>query len=971
MLKYLIKSVSNQKCLASPYSSNKFFTKDLKEDNNSVSLLTCYVVEAERERAYYMTENGEKHDVHDVSVEIREIIDSVQPFNFKQGLCYNKYTHVLQIQCRQFKIWAYCSVKGNFKRKTFSSLNDLKRNMYFNKDGVNYRVIRVEDVNEIDMRGVRSEFKIKNFKTTKQDTTMPYLICYDCETVSLDGRLVPFIIAAKDMSGNEFFGWRKAGLSFDDEFYHGADLFVKWLIKILTSLSNFYGTNDYPHPYRICVRLFGYNNHSFDNNFIYELLRKKLKNFKFSYNSRYGKTTAMEFVKGGLTFSIVDLIKWFPATALAKACKDYGISKTKYDVDILKYCNECSKDKKIVLTTDDLKNYFKSGNLDENFLAKFRRPDGLYRVYDLVTEYCDRDVEATVELYEKLNGNMQEVFKVFNDMNIKVPSLDIFNYVSPPQLSFLVLKEMMIQDNQRVMQFNNPQQSEFIFDSYMGGRCDYSIIGECLPTPNEDGSPGEYIYADVTSEYPTAMNGYFPDVSDRKSIKIGEDIDLEWLQSVIDRAVAFRYKLFEQKILHTTCEYLRELNQFKGIFMCTITPPANKNHYSTWAPVGTRIYPQNTGKLYFLNCRQEKRVLNTAHFQALILAGWNITIEECRFNILFKKQAKLMEKYVEVIGQKKTESNDNKTLRNIYKLMLNSLYGKMAQKPKHLLHTQEGRTVYNYTITAIELTTRNDWSASYHYLSTFITGQSNWMIFQAAYYAELEMIYENKPISYRTNTVLYTDTDSLIINKNKMSKFMTFDIGEEIGLWNEDRCTFDVKWKYEEYGEPIIKLIVLSKKTYFLLGKDDKLLCLKAKGVHGHIAKNLTLDSIKAVADGKPLKLNFDGLIKKSLMLESGEFDYEQDFIKSIHDVVLKKTMTRAEVSELCEVKSTDENDLKLNHKNLSFMPYNETTNNYLKFTCSSDIDKIWMVELQRKKERLDNFFSELVFDEEENDENE
>lgn len=964
MLKYLIKTISNRKCLSSPFSSNKFFVKELTENKETVSLITCYVIKAAEGRAYWSTDDDDVSDEHDVTVEIKRIQDSVHPFNYKQGASYIKYTHVLQVQCKNFKIWAYCTNKGNFKKKAFESLNNLRRNMYFNKDDTDYRVIRIEDVNEIDMRGIKSEFKIKTFKSTKQDSTMPYLICYDCETVSLNGRLVPFIIAAKDMSGDEYFGWRKGSLDFDDEFYRGADLFVNWILKILTSITNTYGTNDYPHPYRQSVRLFGYNNHNFDNNFIYELLRTKLPGFKLSFNSRYGKTTSMEFTKGGLSFTIVDLIKWFPATPLSKACKDYGISKTKYDVDILKYCNECTQGNKLVLNTTNLKDYFKSP-LDDEFLDKFKESDGTFRLYDLITEYCDRDVEATVELYEKLNENMQEVFKVFNNMKINVPSLDIFNYVSPPQLSFLVLKEMLIQDGQKVMQFNNPQQSEFIYDSYMGGRCDYSMIGECLPTPNEDGSPGEYIYADVTSEYPTAMNGYYPDVSDRKSIKIGEDVDIEWLQSVLDRALLDRNNLFDQKILHTTCEYLRELNKFKGIFMCTIVPPPNKNHYSTWAPIGTRVFDQTIGKLYFLNCRQEHRILNTAHFAALILAGWQIIIEECRFNILFEKQAKLMEKYVDVIGKKKTESSGNKTLRNIYKLMLNSLYGKMAQKPKHLLHTQQGQTGYKYAITANERTTMNDWSASYHYISTFITGQSNWMIFQAAYYAELEMIYENKPISYRTNIVLYTDTDSLIINKNKMSKFLDFDIGEEIGLWNEDKCNFDVKWKYEEYGEPIIKLIVLSKKTYFLLGKNDKLLCLKAKGVHTHIAKSLTLDSIKAVAAGKPLKLEFGGLVKKSLMLEPGEFEYEQDFIKSIHDVILKKTMTRAEISDICEVKSTNESDLSLNHKNLTFMPYNETTNNYLKFTCSTDIDKIWVVELQKKKERLDNFFSELQFEEE------
>lgn len=969
LLKYSIKSKNNQKFLVSPFGSNNFNTGQTNEKYNNISLITSYAIDIEDNCAYYMTDDEEKFDRHDITVDIKKIIDSVHPFNFKQGSSFNKYTHVLQVQCKTFKIYAYCSVLGKFKGKIISPLNSLRRNMYFKLNEQIYRVIRVEDINEKDMKGLKSEFTIKNFRPIKQDNTMPYMICYDCETVSVNGILVPFIISAKDITGNEQFGWRKAKLDFDEEFYQGANLFVDWIISILERLSRFYGTNEYPNPYILKVRLFGYNNHNFDNNFIYKIIRTKLNGFSLSFNSRYGKTTSIEMVKGGLSFSIVDLIKWFPATPLSKACKDYGISKTKYDVDILKYCNECTKENRLILNTTDLRQYFKSDNLDDEFLNSFKKKNGQYRLYDLITEYCDRDVEATVELYEKLNNNMQEVFKVFNNMDIKVPSLDIFNYISPPQLSFIVLKEMLIQDGQKVMQFNNPQQSEFIFDSYMGGRCDYSMIGECLPTPNEDGSPGEYIYADVTSEYPTAMNGFFPDVSDKESIKIGEDVDIEWVQKVINKAIKFRNELFEQKKLHTTCEYLRELNQFKGIFMCTIIPPNNINHYSTWAPVGTRVYEHNVGKLCFLNCKQENRILNTAHFQALILAGWTIEIQECRYNILFEKQAKLMEKYVEIIGKKKSESNHNKTLRNIYKLMLNSLYGKMAQKPKHLLHTQTGLTGYKYTITSNDRTTKNDWSSSYHYLSTFITGQANWMIFQTAYYAELEHIYENRPISFRTNTVLYTDTDSLIINKNKMSKFLTFDIGEDIGKWNENKCTFDVKWKYEEYEDPIRKLIILSKKTYFLLGNQNQLMCLKAKGIHKHIADSLSLDSIKEVADGKPLKLEFEGLIKESEHIENNEFEYKNDFIKRIKDVLLKKTMTRAEISDFNLIISTDEKDLELNKENLNFMPYNETTNNYLKFTCSSLIDKIWNFELQKKEERLNNFFKDLVFEEEEEQE--
>lgn len=976
MLIFHILSTKNNFFIKSCFDSNKFAFKKKK----SLSLYSTYEIDLIRLVAYFRGTFNEEEEHEEVKLRCEPIYDSTHPFNLKVGPAYfGRYSHVIEVATKHFNIWLYgksIPLSKIPKGKQVTCISSVKRNDYIKINGEILRIIKIETTNankkglicvdeedeeQKEEKRYFDKIKISQFRSSKQKEDKPDMIVYDCETIAIEGKLMPFIISAKHISLNEDFLWFKESSEFDmEECQAGITKFVTKLHEWVMKEAKFYGALDDEFPNQYKVYLFGYNNFNFDNHFIYEKMRSCFNGFHFEHNSRFGKTTSGLFRKKGVQFKMVDLIRWFPATPLIKACKDYSIEASKYDVDIVKYCNDCASIKRLITRCDDMQNYFKS-KIDLGFFDQYKLIDGSFDIYKMIIDYCVRDVEATAELYQKLNDNMLQVIGIFNGMGIKVPSTDLFHYISPPQLAFYILKEMMAKKKIPIMKMLNDQHAQFMYDSYMGGRCDYTILGEVMAWKDEKGEDGEYIYADVTSEYPTAMKGYFPNVADINSIFIGEDINYSYLQNMLDQALAKRNELFRMKTLHLSFDYLSEINKIKGVFMCNIYPCANEQELSTWSPVGTRIYEQSSSKLYFLNCAQTNKILNTAHWMALILGGWRIEIVVHEFNILFTDQDTILKEYIDVIGEKKAQAGSNKSLRNIYKLMMNSLYGKLAQKPKHLIHTQMGRTNNEeYNVYLNEKTMMNDWSSSYHYISTYITGYSNWMIWQTCYFAELEHIYEGRDLSWRTNINVYTDTDSLIINKNKASKFLNFEISENLGEWDDDKQNFRITWKLEEFGEPIRKLIVLSRKTYFLIGDNNKVLSIKAKGVHTEQAKKITYDDLKKIAWGDSLKLNFDGLTKKSHNLE-GTLSFNQDFVKDIFASVIKKSLNRDTIYEFNIINTTEPQDIKNNELCLNFAPYKENICHFLQFTCSSRILAYWELNKQIRERHLDEVLDSII----------
>ena len=955
-MKFKLQIIKNVMFLKSPFSIKKFkINNDFLKDN---FLIFSFFVISNND-CYFESSTGEFYMREQINISIKEIENNVHPFDKTiLGPALSKYHSVIQIIAGDIILWLYVNIKKLGKRNELSELKDLKRNCYLQFNNIIYYVVKIEE--KLLNSQNHEVLKLKSFRTPKeQKEPSTHIIVYDCETITIKEKLYPFIIYAYyENSLDEHFDWYLTNEISEENLYEGVKLFTNWLLKIIRDLQTFYNTDSRDEPNFVELELFGYNNFNFDNHFIYEELRSELIGFKMDFHSRFGKTTGCLFRKKGFLLKITDLIKWFPATPLSKACKNFQIKQAKYDVDIIKYTNDQKDRRSLLETCEDLQTYFKSP-LDADFKKEYLNNYNTYDIYRLIIDYCKRDVDATFELYLKVMTTMEEIISKFNEIEIRVPSKNIFDYISPPQFAFTIFKSLLNKANQKFLSFKDSSYNEFIYNAYMGGRCDFSVIGEVTSHNGPNNEPGEYIYVDVTSEYPTAMTGYFPDVNDIETIDIGLDIDLYRLQFIFDVALRERNLLFNQKKLHETFHYLKEINEFKGFFRCNIFPP-DEVLLSTWGPVGIRVHENGTTKLKFLNCKQENRVLCTAHLATLITAGWRIELVEDRHNILFKSQSKIIKDYVTIVGRMKTEAVNNPSLRNLLKLLLNSLYGKLSQKPSHILHDQE--VIIGSKMISNDKYFLNDWRSSYHYIGAYVTAYSNQIIFTNTYFCELHLIYNKKPISFRTNICIYTDTDSIIINKYKKSDFATFKVSEDIGEWKDEMHFFDVSWKYESYGTPIKKVIVLSKKSYYLVNDKNELICIKAKGIHGHIAKLFTYENIKKVASGIPKETIFEGLIKKPIILNTDEnFDYMQDFIKTIHTSDLKKTLNRETIHELNIIKTSDPLDELINKENLLNLPFNEEFNNYLVFTCSTTKEDDWLLKKQFDERQLENFLTEFT----------
>jgi hypothetical protein len=302
---------------------------------------------------------------------------------------------------------------------------------------------------------------------------------------------------------------------------------------------------------------------------------------------------------------------------------------------------------------------------------------------------------------------------------------------------------------------------------------------------------------------------------------------------------------------------------------------------------------------------------------------------------VFTEQEKLLKPYIDLIGKEKclARESGNEALAQIYKLLMNSLYGKMAQKPKHAIHHQKGNISDNYELGINEKSIHIDWQSSYHYIGSYITGWSNYILWKTCYHLELDKIYEGKSIAERAGTLCYVDTDSIIYNKHMVSDYVTFNLSEEIGFWEDDKSDFYITWKEEKFGAPIKKVLVLSKKFYVLLDQNNKILSIKSKGVHGPQAKLITYETLKRILSGDNHQITFEGIAKKHYEIE-GECQYNKDFIKELTSARLKKTMRRENIHPSCEIIPFNEMIIKDNENNLN-QTVNNNIKNYLKFTCS------------------------------------
>lgn len=862
--------------------------------------------------------------------------------NFLTNKINKTYDLIISLQTSIFIIFFCCRSTRNKKLLWNGNGNLLKKNTRFMFNNAYYRIGKIEEYNKKtsliinnDIRMTKtismdfSKFIFKRSTMNINDLDV-FTIIYDIESMSVNGRHYPYMIYAKitslnwpcfklkssnlteniDIYSNDYIkqilnddSFKTEMISHENQIFYAAEMFyeqlttsnivdqfINWIYKIIKQNHSIIQSN-------FNCRLIGFNNHRFDNNFILQGFRK-WKNFKLIYNKRFNKVNLIKCIlrisNNTINFYVDDMIKLLPETTLMKACKDYQIENSKIDFDIVKYNNLCSQNQHIYIYSNNIHSFINDEKLSN---------EG--NIFNIIKHYCKLDVDSTCELYLKISDLIFKLYYLLAKFNIRIRYLNFFNYISIPQMAFDIFKDIAINENFNFGRTKDEFKNEFIITSCIGGRVNYGILGEYYSDNIK--------YMDVTSEYPLSMTAPFP--SFKSSPIINPNVDE--LNKTLIKIINSRNEFFNKGDYKTTT-YFSEL--FFGIFKVDLYPPKNKIDLICWAPIPIKI----EGRNFFKNCKQKDRIINSIHIRTLIYAGWNVIIKQDSNNILFTSTEKIFLPFISLIGAMKTHYTPiNKSFAKLCKLVMNSVAGKLAQKPtaNYYKNTSES-TLDGFSITQNETSTQTDFSTSLHYLSSYVTGYANWILYSTAYKLSRYSIYNN--INERAGLLLYTDTDSIIYDSSK-TNYNDFVISEQLGRWNDSRCDFDITWK-EEHPNEIKKVIVIARKSYALFNNNNEPIDIKLKGIHSKQAKQFNYQILKQVCskEYQSETIRFQGL-------RQDHFTSIKDIYKKISETTLVKTLNLESSFNLIKHPL-----IKDNYNNNNFnQTWNTTINcsNYLVFT--------------------------------------
>lgn len=861
------------------------------------------------------------------SFEHKYIDNNKCPFTNKTGKAFKTYDIVFYFESLVCNNYIYCKLVTKLpKHKRVVSIYIAERYSYVACDNKYYRVVQCQymqrDVTKTNSNIDQSLIHVEKCKFKLQRSKITYarkiIIAFDCETIFVDrlSKHVCYCLCASQLNtpipfmnttccdadvyeveefttNNErtsFIGVVNPECLLDQiENSNIEKQFISWLMEIIyinmREIAMFTNMSDEVAVLR--MQLVGFNNNNFDNHFIINTL-KRIPGICMEYRQRFTKVTSLIFYKRDqYEIEIVDLCKWIPDASLKKACKDYNTLTQKMDFNVVKYNEMCTDVDYMVTFVDHNTLLSITHDLDEEIIKNYTCDDDYYNVFQLMVDYCMIDVKAVEDLYFKLDSTVQDIIlELETRCHINLPSHDFMFYISIPHLAFAVFKSLTFDDNNYRLKFNSDSSYKFIFESYYGGRTDYAILGEYTAID-------EIHYYDVTSEYPLAMRGYFPYIDGSKplteSIRMGDSIDLLKCQNNINYSTRQRQELLESKQLHQLDQSFLNIGVV-GFFRANVYVPKDPINIIHFGPVGSRHYDFNikTQNLKYLNTSQMNLVLNTTQIRQFIFAGWTVELLHDPNNIIFLKQKKLFEAFIEIIGKMKAESkHTNKSKCKLMKMIMNSCAGKLAQKPE--CQYTEQFTV-NGVVTINEQFTIEEWQQSFHYLASFILAEANFCLYTCIYKLQLDYIYNRIPITLRGGCILYVDTDSIMFDPLVAStQYYDFIIDEQLGVWSDENFCFIPTWKREHDDKKIKSLIVLRKKCYGLFDENKINIDLKLKGIHKKaINAFFTYEVLKAVSVGNKKVVHFDGLDKRKNMTEDGKKDITMSFFNR----KIQKTLT-------------------------------------------------------------------------------
>jgi hypothetical protein len=873
-----------------------------------------YVIDSESELLFNKNANCDLwNNLYEIKIIDMKSTNNYDEITFMHGPALEKYELVFHINFDSYVKILYC-VKKEKKKKTAHGYCLPAIAVRYNYIIHNQESYFVSKVSLKYCKLSSENYKINNFQVRKcVSKRMIIEICYDCETIVMNGYHQPYLLFAT---------WNK-NYCYDCDFgefiyiledtnditkTNAGKAFVDWIFS--------FNMEKYPYEYEFYI--FGYNSDRFDLNFIVNEFRNK-KNIEMNYLSREGKITEFVAKWQNTIFRFKDIFKYIPDMSLKDACLYYEVDDRKMDVDIVKYNDMSKSENKLIIFFDDRKDFencLKNASPIEKIKLSKKYYDSekqKYKIFDLVVDYCKADVIATMALFNVIQSSYKEIVKELEiKYEVKVKYVNIFEFISVPSMSFYFFKLIAIKENRKHLSFINQELANFIYQSFIAGRTCFSLIGKY--------NVQQFGYFDIRSQYPLVMKGLFPIVENKDDILLGSDIDYEELENDIIYLKKMRNYYIYEKNDFNSVDYFNSWDKKKGIYMCTIIPPKESTELiSCFPPIAQRIYDKNVNdkKLIYYNVEQYHRIITSDHIKTLIFGGWDIIFEKNYNDIQFLKCDYFFKSYVDFFSYYKTKAkaDGNKALAKWAKGLLNYLYGKTCLSPTSINTCQYGTSdedgVYMCDSFKFE---KDDWSQSLHYLAVFITSQANWILFTTLYRLSQYYIYNKIPHEMRTGSIIYVDTDSIIYDK-KLCYDLKFEISEELGHYEELKSDFFVTWGTKYSNAEWI--IVYSKKCY-IIGKKEKILSCKLKGVHRFQAELFTYENfIKMLTHKKVIKFISLQRNKKLLTNYSSSSNYLQDFVVDIVENEFQKTIQIEKINENEKIKCLNSDVYLLNKDNI------------------------------------------------------
>ena len=376
--------------------------------------------------------------------------------------------------------------------------------------------------------------------------------------------------------------------------------------------------------------------------------------------------------------------------------------------------------------------------------------------------------------------SMKELFYVFNSEMFKIQGINITDYLTISSLSYACWIRYIHDMNEKTkkadkinIEIPDKLKYDFIKNSVFGGRCnaikkEYGTSAEFKDYNDLIDSKDFIFNADVSSLYPTAMAGF-------------EHLD-------VDYPVGVSRWSDEPKSEFENNKY--------GFYEINYEPPKNINY-----PVlPCRL--ENGGIQW--NLLPGKGVYTNVDIQDAISAGYKINfINKC---LVYDQTIKnLFSDYIlfwyniKAEEDKKPESERNNSRRNIAKLIMNGLYGKMLQKA-HFKQTLIANNMaeifkfmddYNFTdwhiLTETKILLIGE--AKEEIENEVITKPAQYGAFVLSYSRRV-MLFYNRLLTpdLKDFKVSYTDTDSLHIHAEDYFKLKEsgFIRNGELGFLSND-----------------------------------------------------------------------------------------------------------------------------------------------------------------------------------------